>query len=109
MRILIVEDEGTLRRSLTRYFELRCYEVVEAGSLAEAEQRLRAGGFEVALVDVCLPDGNGLELLDRIGTSRAIAMSAHPGFFRGSNALHRMEKPLDLAQTERLVASLAAA
>jgi DNA-binding response OmpR family regulator len=111
MRLLIVEDERLLRRSLTHYFELRGYEVAEAGCLAEAEEQLATGPFEAALVDVCLPDGNGLCLLERIGSARVIAMSAHPSFFElgGRAVLHRMEKPLDLAHAERLVARLAAA
>jgi DNA-binding NarL/FixJ family response regulator len=39
---------------------------VESGSLAEARSRLREGGLAAALIDVRLPDGNGLDLVGEI-------------------------------------------
>ena len=39
---------------------------VEAGSLAEARSRLREGGLDAALIEVTMPDGNGLELVGEI-------------------------------------------
>ena len=39
---------------------------VEAGSLAEARSRLREGGLDAALIDVRLPDGEGLGLVGEI-------------------------------------------
>jgi CheY-like chemotaxis protein len=39
---------------------------VEAGSLAEARARLREGGLDAALIDVGLPDGDGLDLVREI-------------------------------------------
>lgn len=111
LRLLIVEDEGTLRRSLCLFFRRRGYEVSEASSLEEAEVRLAEGPFAAALIDVCLPDGSGLSLLGRFGAGRAIAMSANPASiaFPDPATWPRLQKPLDLVETERLVAQLAAA
>ena len=39
---------------------------MEAGSLAEAHSRLREGGLDAALIDVTMPDGNGLGLVGEI-------------------------------------------
>lgn len=39
---------------------------VEAGSLAEARARLRQGDLDAALIDVTMPDGNGLDLVEEI-------------------------------------------
>jgi DNA-binding NarL/FixJ family response regulator len=39
---------------------------VEAGSLADARARLRQGGLDAALIDVTMPDGNGLDLVEEI-------------------------------------------
>ena len=39
---------------------------VEAGTLAEARTRLREGGLDAALIDITLPDGNGLDLVGEI-------------------------------------------
>jgi two-component system, OmpR family, catabolic regulation response regulator CreB len=45
---------------------------VEAGSLAEARARLREGGLDAALIDVTLPDGNGLDLVRDINDGGAV-------------------------------------
>jgi CheY-like chemotaxis protein len=39
---------------------------VEAGTLAQARTRLREGDLDAALIDVTMPDGNGLELVGEI-------------------------------------------
>jgi DNA-binding NarL/FixJ family response regulator len=39
---------------------------VEAGSLAAARERLREGGLDAALIDLRLPDGDGLDLVGEI-------------------------------------------
>jgi two-component system catabolic regulation response regulator CreB len=71
-RILFVEDDAQFRETFTRALKLALapeqLEVgfVEAGSLAEARARLREGGLDAALIDVTLPDGNGLDLVREI-------------------------------------------
>jgi CheY-like chemotaxis protein len=68
-RILFVEDNSDFRRAFTQALgealapEQLDVAFVEAGSLAEARARLRAGGLDAALIDVTMPDGNGLDLL----------------------------------------------
>jgi CheY-like chemotaxis protein len=71
-RILLVEDDARLRevfaRALQRAMAAESLDVafVEAGSLAEARERLRERGLDAALIDVRLPDGNGLDLVGEI-------------------------------------------
>jgi two-component system catabolic regulation response regulator CreB len=71
-RILLVEDNVGFRRTFSRALGLALaaeqIEVtfVESGSLAEARERLREGGLDAALIDVTLPDGNGLNLVREI-------------------------------------------
>jgi two-component system, NarL family, response regulator DevR len=68
-RILLVEDNVQFRadfaRALRRAIAAEPLDVVfvEAGSLAEARARLREGGLDAALIDVRLPDGDGLDLV----------------------------------------------
>jgi DNA-binding NarL/FixJ family response regulator len=48
--------------------------VARAGTIREAESLLCRGGVDVVLMDVRLPDGNGLELLERTQGARAAAV-----------------------------------
>ena len=76
-RILLVEDDASFRRAFTRALELALapeqlnVTFVEAGSLAEARARLGEGGLDAALIDVTLPDGNGLDLVREINDGGA--------------------------------------
>ena len=71
-RILLVEDDAGFRRAFTRALKLALapeqldVTFVEAGTLAEARLRLGEGGLDAALIDVTLPDGNGLDLVREI-------------------------------------------
>ena len=76
-RILLVDDDAGFRRAFTRALELALapeqlnVTFVEAGSLAEARARLGEGGLDAALIDVTLPDGNGLDLVREINDGGA--------------------------------------
>jgi CheY-like chemotaxis protein len=71
-RILFVEDDANFRELFTTLLrkalapEQLDVSFVEAGSAAEARARLREGGLDAALIDVTLPDGNGLDLVEQI-------------------------------------------
>lgn len=65
-RVLVVEDERKLLRSLQRGLEASGYEVVAASSGAEARTQLNAQRFECFILDWMLPDGDGLDVLTRL-------------------------------------------
>jgi CheY-like chemotaxis protein len=71
-RLLFVEDDANFRELFTRLLrealapERLDVAFVEAGSAAEARARLREGGLDAALIDITLPDGNGLDLVGEI-------------------------------------------
>ena len=71
--ILVVEDHPTTRTFLSDNLSADGYEVIEAESMADA-RRLLGGAFpDLAIIDLGLPDGDGLDLLahvraaDRVG------------------------------------------
>jgi DNA-binding NarL/FixJ family response regulator len=70
--ILIVEEDAGFRRVFTHAMREALADdgfgvaFVESGSLAEARPRLREGGLAAALIDVTMPDGNGLDLVGEI-------------------------------------------
>jgi two-component system, NarL family, response regulator DevR len=76
-RILLVEDNDQFRENFARALERALaaepldVTFVEAGSLAEARVRLREGGLDAALIDVRLPDGDGLDLVRELNDGAA--------------------------------------
>ena len=71
-RVLLVEDNAEFRQVFAHALGLALaaeqldFTFVESGSMAEARARLQEGGLDAALIDVTLPDGNGLDLVREI-------------------------------------------
>ncbi len=69
IRILLVEDEPGYARFLREVLlaeETRDHELTVVESLAEAVTRLRGGSFEIVLLDLGLPDADGIEALTEV-------------------------------------------
>jgi DNA-binding NtrC family response regulator len=107
-RALIVDDEFLLRWSITQVLSDAGFDVVEAGTAAEARAALAADpGIPVALFDLKLPDSDDLGLLSdarRLAPACAVVMmTAHaPAGFeiaaRAGGAAAILAKPFDLRQ-----------
>jgi two-component system phosphate regulon response regulator PhoB len=61
-KILIIEDEPDIRKTLEYNISREGYEVTSASSLSEARQSLELSSFSLLLLDLMLPDGSGLDL-----------------------------------------------
>ena len=66
MKILIIEDEPSLREVMQRALEQERYIVETAATYAEADARIAAYSYVCILLDIMLPDGSGLRLLEHI-------------------------------------------
>ena len=64
-RILLVDDEGSLRVTLAANLELDGFQVVEAESGERALELLRDGAFDLMLSDIRMPGISGAELFQR--------------------------------------------
>ena len=64
--VLIIDDEDKLRGLLSRIISLEGYKVTEANSVAAGFAVLEREAINVVLCDVKLPDGNGVELTQKI-------------------------------------------
>lgn len=62
VRVLVVDDDAEIRSLLSRYLESQGFATELAGSRREAEQKVAAGGLDLVVLDVMLPDGSGLDL-----------------------------------------------
>lgn len=65
-RILIVEDNTLVTDAFGILFQAAGYDVEIAATVGEAVERLTAEPVDIMLLDLSLPDGDGLEVLERI-------------------------------------------
>ncbi len=114
-KVLIVEDEVVLRKHLARLLVRQGYEVATAASRAEALDELGRGSFEALLLDVRLPDGDGLDLLAGLGEEQrpphTVVMTAHstPEHEELAGRLHVsrfLHKPFDLYQFHQFIGAV---
>lgn len=66
MTILVVDDDADLRTGLRALLEARGFEVVEAGTIRQAEALAQLYEPSMFLVDGILPDGNGIEWISML-------------------------------------------
>ena len=64
--VLIVDDDEAIQFGFSRYLKKRDYAVVTASCLSEARDALAAQRPEVVLLDLNLPDGNGIDWIDEV-------------------------------------------
>jgi DNA-binding NarL/FixJ family response regulator len=71
-RILVVDDDEAFRESVCAAIARDAGMVLaaQAGTVFQAREAIRRGNFDVALVDLGLPDGNGIELIREIARTR---------------------------------------
>lgn len=65
MKILIVEDDALLQQGLQQAMSRENYSCDSAGTLADADNLMRGSEYGLVLLDLGLPDGNGISLLRR--------------------------------------------
>ncbi|HYO82685.1 MAG TPA: sigma-54 dependent transcriptional regulator [Bryobacteraceae bacterium] len=70
-RVLVVEDDNSVRSTVTTFLELEGFDVEAVSSTREALARLQARGYDIVLSDIYLDERTGLDVL-------AAAKAAHP-------------------------------
>ena len=71
-RVLVVDDDPTIRRTLRINLRARGYDVEEVGSGADALATLRDAAPDIVILDLGLPDLDGVEVLRRIRSGSAV-------------------------------------
>lgn len=66
MKILIIEDEKELVKSMAQYLRQESYVCEIAYSAREAKEKITVFEYDCILLDINLPDGNGLQLLEML-------------------------------------------
>ena len=105
--VLVVDDEDLARNNVCEILGDAGYEAIEAGDLKQAHEFIDAGAADIILLDVMLPDGSGLTLLDRIALENpsppVILITAFGEVDTAVDAMKKgaqdfLQKPLDLDQ-----------
>lgn len=81
-KILIVDDDSYILNSFSKVLTKRGFEVKTAETGKEALEKLKEDSFDLALIDVCLPDMEGPDLLERakkeLEKTAKIMLTGHP-------------------------------
>jgi HAMP domain-containing protein/signal transduction histidine kinase len=110
MRILLVEDHEDTNRSLTNLLRRRGYHVQSALNFQSALDLSANDEFDVLISDLALPDGSGIDLMQRLSCKPALRI-ALTGFgmeddIRKSYEAgfqHHLVKPIDLNKLDSLI------
>ena len=90
-KILIIDDEPTIRMLLSRILELEGYEVLKAKDRATALYTLKKQVVQAVLCDVFLPDGNGVDMVQELQqlapAAKIILLTAHGNIPDGVQAI----------------------
>ncbi|MEO8845467.1 MAG: EAL domain-containing protein [Kofleriaceae bacterium] len=117
-RVLIADDDSTLRKMLTRLLRRASFDVVDVDSGHAALAALSTARFDVVLSDIHMPDGDGLELLRSVRRVDldipVILMSGKPDVTTAATALEfgafrYLTKPLGTEAVEKIVRQAARA
>ncbi|MDP9152595.1 MAG: sigma-54 dependent transcriptional regulator [Myxococcota bacterium] len=101
---MVVDDEPSILTTLQKALSLEGYGVDVAGGVKVAEDKLKKRTYDLCLFDVMLPDGDGVELLQRMRAAKnetpVIMMSGHATIDTAVRAvrvgaLNFLEKPLN--------------
>lgn len=108
-QLLVVDDEPSILGTLKKALSLEGYRVDVAGGAKLADSRVQSGAYDLVMLDVALPDGDGVELLSRWRaagiTTPVVMMSGHATIDLAVKAVQLgaidfLEKPLS---TDRLL------
>ncbi|MCW4028646.1 MAG: response regulator [Candidatus Bathyarchaeota archaeon] len=104
-RILVADDDETIRTTMKAILQDEGYEVDLAGTGKEAIQRSNEKTYNIALLDIRLPDMEGIELLkllkDSVPRMRKVMVTGYPSMQNAIAALNKsadayIVKPVDV-------------
>jgi two-component system, NtrC family, nitrogen regulation response regulator NtrX len=104
-RILVVDDEKSIRRTLKEILEYEKYEVDLAADAFEGLEHMKENKYDIVLCDIKMPKMDGIEMLDKIfeitHDTPVVMISGHGSVDNAVEAIKKgafdfIEKPLDL-------------
>ncbi len=113
-RALLVDDDPSFVLPLADFVAQRGFAVATASGVREAEEYLATGAPELIILDLLLPDGSGLDLLEKLESeshTRVLVVTAHPSLDATIESLRAkvhdfLIKPLDVGRLRRILDDL---
>jgi len=111
-RILIVDDDENIRKVLTAILEEEGYTVESVATAKKAIERTRRKFYNLALIDIRLPDMEGIELLTKMRDTtpkmRKVIITGYPTLQNAVEAVNRgadayILKPFDMRDVLRTI------
>jgi DNA-binding NtrC family response regulator len=101
-RILLVDDDSNFTDATRLLLKAESHSVETAATVKDARRLINAEKFDLMFVDLALPDGSGLELING-GSPKAVIITGHPSVETAIKAVRGpvidyLVKPLDKAQ-----------
>ena len=112
IEILVVDDESNIRKLFSRELAAPGRNIHTAGSASEAFELLRKNYYDIIILDIRLPDANGLELMSKLlETVPNVAIILITGYADVDNAVEAMKngaydyitKPFSLERMEQVI------
>jgi two-component system, NtrC family, response regulator AtoC len=105
LNVLIVDDDARFTTALSEYMQAEGFNVRVAGTLQQAKSEFASHPPSVVLVDLLLPDGRGLDLLDEFEDTEteALVMTSYPSVDTAVEGLRKkvsdyLTKPIDMTR-----------
>lgn len=115
LKFLVVDDDLAIRKTLSDVLEVKGFDVVAVGTGLEAVEKVKMESFNVAIIDIRLPDIKGTEVLKKIKelkpTINCIIITAYPeedpGKTLSQGAADFFIKPIDLDRMLKVIQKMA--
>jgi DNA-binding NtrC family response regulator len=111
-QLLIVDDDVGFVHAAAEIARQKGFDITIAGSVAQAIARLEGGQFDLALIDLSLPDGSGMQLLDHVDLAgtQTVLISGQPTLESALQAVRLpvvdyIIKPLQIERYQELLAN----
>ncbi|MFN5418424.1 MAG: sigma-54-dependent transcriptional regulator [Flavobacteriia bacterium] len=104
-KILVIDDERSIRRALKEIFEFESYDVHEAENGKEGLEKIKNNSYDLVFCDIKMPEMDGIEVLEAVQKEKIdvpmIMISGHGNIETAVESIKKgafdfIEKPLDL-------------
>ncbi len=111
--VLIVEDDPASREALEEILRVEGFAAESVGTLAEARERVETRPPDLLMIDLCLPDGNGMELVEELEGRpiELLVMTGYASIDTAIDAIRRgaadyLTKPIDVQRLRAVLTGL---